>query len=125
MSYRLTATWPVHVQTGDFVNPDTNAAYLEWLAAGNEPAPITPDVVQVPAAVTMRQARLALLAAGKLGQVSTAIASLPSPQKEAAQIEWEYAATVERTSTLTELLAASLSLTEVQVDALFLQAATL
>jgi hypothetical protein len=79
----------------------------------------------VPRSVTMRQARLALLAAGKLAAVGAAIGALPSPKKDAAQIEWEYAATVDRTSTLTELLATALSLSASQIDALFIQASTL
>lgn len=38
--------------------------------------------------VSMRQARLALLEAGKLADIETAIASLPS-SKEAVQNQWE------------------------------------
>ena len=84
-----------------------------------------PPVVQVPQSVTMRQARLALLGAGKLAAVEVAIEALPSPQKEAAWIEWEYAATVERNSPLIQQLAPALGLTEAEMDALFLQAASL
>ena len=47
----------------------------------------------------MRQARLALLQAGLLDQVETALASIPDEvQRKAAQIEWEYATTVDRGS---------------------------
>lgn len=73
----------------------------------------------------MRQARLALLNAGLLATVDMAISTLPSPQKEAAQIEWEYAAYLERANGLVVTLGASLNLTEAQLDALFTQAATL
>ena len=45
---------------------------------------------RVPAAVTMRQARLALLGANLLSSVDTAIDALPEPTKSAARIEWEY-----------------------------------
>lgn len=83
------------------------------------------SVSSAPTVVTMRQARLALLAAGKLADVSAAISGLPSPHKEAAQIEWEYAATVDRSSDLTSLLASALSLNEAQLDALFVQASSL
>lgn len=79
----------------------------------------------VPREVTMRQARLALLAVGKLADVSAAIASLPSPQKEAVQIEWEYSQTVERGRELTGLMAAALGLTSEQTDALFVSASKL
>jgi len=91
----------------------------------------TPTFVDIPQAptkvqsVTMRQARLALLAIGKLQDVSAAINSMPSPQKEQAQIEWEFAATVDRNSTLFQSLASSLGLTDVQIDTLFTEASKL
>lgn len=80
----------------------------------------------VPRQVTMRQARLALLGAGLLDQVDAAIAAIPDPiHRKAAQIEWEYAQTVDRNSPFTQQLAAGLGITEEQKDALFTQAATL
>lgn len=96
-----------------------------WLYDGqafSEPPPPQPVV---PDSVTMRQARLALLGAGKLAAVDAAIASLPSPMKEAAQIEWEYAATVERSSPLIAQLAPALSMSDAEMDALFVEAAKL
>ena len=78
-----------------------------------------------PQVVTMRQARLALLGVGKLDNVAAAIASLPSPQKEAAQIEWEYSTEVKRESALVTQLAPALGLDAAALDALFTQAATL
>lgn len=79
----------------------------------------------VPESVTMRQARLALLGIGKLGDVETAINGLPSPQKEAAMIEWEYSQTVERNRPFVQLLAPELGLTEQDLDDLFMLAQTL
>ena len=73
----------------------------------------------VPAAVSMRQARLALLQAGLLAQVDAAIASMPGVDGEAARIEWEYATEVRRDSPLVDGLAAALSLTPEQLDNLF------
>lgn len=75
--------------------------------------------------VTMRQARLALLQAGKLADVAPAIAALPSPQKEAAQIEWEYSQTVERHRPFVVSIGSALGLTNAQLDDLFTLAATL
>lgn len=86
---------------------------------------VPPPTVVVPASVTMRQARLALLAAEKLGMVDVAITSLPSPQREAAQIDWEFAATVDRASPTTMLLAQALSMTDDELDQLFMLAASL
>lgn len=79
----------------------------------------------VPAAVTMRQARLALLGAGLLDDVDAAINSLPSPQKEAARIEWEYAAEVRRNSGLVPGLGEALGLDAAGLDALFVEASKL
>ena len=79
----------------------------------------------VPQSVTMRQARLALLAAGLLDSVNAAIAAMPTPERSAAVIEWEYAQTVDRASAFTQQLAAGLNLTAEQLDALFTQAAGL
>lgn len=84
-----------------------------------------PDQPAVPAAVSMRQARLALLNAGLLHHVDAAIDLLPEPDRTAAQIEWEYAQEVRRASPTAALVGAALELDEAQVDNLFMQAATL
>lgn len=78
-----------------------------------------------PTVVTMRQARLALFNAGLLPTVNVAIESMPGTAGEAARIEWEYAATVDRNSPLVAGLIAALSLTTEQLDSLFTQAASL
>jgi len=85
------------------------------------PIAVTPEPtpVQKPQSVTMRQARLALYDSNLLDQVSAAIANDPR-----AQIEWEYATTVERNSQLVQTLATGLGLTEQQLDELFILAAT-
>ncbi len=78
----------------------------------------------IPAVVTMRQARLALLQIGKLSQVDAAIATLPSPQKEEAQIEWQYSNEVQRHNGFVSSLAPALGLTEPDIDNLFIIAAS-
>lgn len=80
--------------------------------------PITPAV---PAIVTMRQARLALLQTGMLAQVNTAVAAAD----EATKITWEFSSEVQRNNALVSTLAAALSLTDAQLDDLFTLAATL
>ena len=70
---------------------------------------------------TMRQARLALKQQGLLATVQSNIDALP----EESQIEWEYAAVVERKSPLVASLGAALGLTETELDDLFKLALTL
>lgn len=80
-----------------------------------EPEPFVPSIV------SMRQARLALLQAGMLANVSAAIAA----GDEAGQIEWEYATEVDKNSPLVASMKAGLGLTDADVDGLFTAAAAL
>jgi hypothetical protein len=75
--------------------------------------------------VTMRQARLALAQQGLLQTVKDAIALIPEPDKAIVSIEWEYSATVERSSQWVATLAPALNLNDEQMDDLFKLAATL
>ena len=89
---------------------------------------VNPDKLRppVPQAVTMRQARLALLGAGLLDQITVAITAIEDPiQRKAAEIQWEFAATVDRSSAFTQQLAAGLNLSEQQLDELFTSASQL
>ena len=79
----------------------------------------------VPQEVSMRQARLALLGRGVLGQVDAAINSLPSPDSEAARIEWDYSSVVARNSPLVTMMGAALGLDAAALDELFITAARL
>ena len=82
-----------------------------------------PTVNGVPQSITMRQARLALLGAGKLSLVDAAIDSMPEPQKSAARIEWEYSNEVQRNNGFVAALGPALGMTEEQIDQLFIAAA--
>ena len=97
------------------------AAYLVWLSEGNTPLPADPIVTPIPASITMRQARLALLQANLLDTVEAGVATMPRE----SQIEWEFATTVERTNPLITTLATQLNLDEAALDNLFALAATL
>lgn len=81
-----------------------------------------PEVTQVPEKVTMRQARLALHAAGLLASVEAAIEALPEPNRVVARIEWDYASEVHRASEFVTLLGAALELDKQSLDDLFLKA---
>lgn len=100
---------------------DARFEYL--LPAGS--VPITDEeaaqsiaAASVPESVTMRQARLALLAAGALASVDAAVAAAG----DAAKIEWEFAQEVRRDWPLVNQLTAALGWTSEQVDALFIAA---
>ncbi len=80
---------------------------------------------RVPRSVSMRQARLALFHAGLLQLVNDAVTGMPGAEGEAARIEWEYAAEVRRDSPLVASLAEPLSLSEADLDLLFVAAAVL
>jgi hypothetical protein len=90
--------------------------------AAREAEALQPDV---PQEVSMRQARLALLARSVLGQVDAAIESLPSPDREAARIEWDYSSVVARNSPLVVMMGAALELNGGELDQLFMAAAQL
>jgi len=102
---------------------DEHEALIALVEANIVPYVTPPPTI--PQVVSMRQARLALLGAGLLSTVSTAIAALPSPQKETAQIEWEYAVEVQRSSGLVPAMALALGMTDAQIDNLFVVASTL
>jgi len=82
-------------------------------------APV-PELV-IPTIVTMVQARLALHQLNLLEPVEISISSLD----RAAQIEWEFRATVQRNSALVQALASGLHLDENKLDELFVLAASL
>ena len=79
----------------------------------------------VPQSVSMRQARLALLSAGVLGNVSAAIAAMPTAHRKVAEIMWEYSVDVHRTDPLVSQLGPALGLDDAALDALFVTAASL
>lgn len=84
-----------------------------------------PAPTPVPSAVTMRQARRALLEAEKLATVDALIAGMAGTAGDTARIDWEFSSEVRRDWPLVAALAPALSLTEEAIDALFIRAAQL
>ena len=84
-----------------------------------------PPPTPIPSSISPRQARLALLQASLLSQVDPAIESLESPAKEQAQIEWEYATSIERESEWINQLGSALGLDSAGIDDLFLAASAI
>ena len=84
------------------------------------PVPPVPSTL-VPRSVSPLQARRALLAAGLLSQVQTAVAGAD----QETQLAWEFATSVDRDSAVVASLAAALGLSPAQLDALFTSAAAI
>ena len=84
-----------------------------------------PAAKQIPD-VTPRQMRQALILSGiTMEQISTALNSLPEPQKSLAIIEWEYSIVFQRNRPLVAQVALMLGWTDEQLDQLWYFAATL
>lgn len=77
--------------------------------------------------LTARQFRLGLVEAGiSPSTVSVTIAAMPAgPDRDKAQIEWEYATTFNRMHPLIATVGAALGLTDVQIDAMWTAAISL
>lgn len=78
----------------------------------------------IPTVVTMRQMRQAVFINGLTASVEAAIDSLSEPNKTVARIQWEYAQEVERFNAFIDILQGMLSLTDTQVDDLFVLASS-
>ena len=84
------------------------------------------DVASVPASVTRRQAKQALLLNGLLANVQPAIDAVPdATQRAMIQIEWDDSQVFERDRPALIALGSALGLSSAQLDALFIQAAQL
>ncbi len=88
-------------------------------------AGFVPPAPPVPTIVSMRQARLALLAAGMLTTVDNAVAAMTGTAGQEAQVEWGYAPMIDRSSPLVASMAGILNLTSAQLDSLFTAAIAL
>lgn len=107
------------------VKPSADHRYLlgEWVYV----PPTSKEIREKMPPLTARQFRLGLVDSGYAPfQVTQAIAAMPAgPDKERAQIEWEYATTFNRMHPLIATVAAALGLSDEQVDAMWLAAASL
>lgn len=88
--------------------------------------PIVEPEISIPDVITMRQARLQLLAIGLLDDVEVVIANIEdATMKRMVQIEWEYAKDVERDSTTIVMLAQAIGMDEEALNNLFIEAVKL
>lgn len=100
--------------------------YLQWLENGNVPEPYGEPPTPIPSAVTMRQAREALIRRGLLSAVEGYLTGMVGIQGELARNEWTHSRVVERNRPLTLAMAQVLGLQiPEELDELFVFAATL
>lgn len=106
----------VSVADDDYVLPSDGSRMLEEdaLAAGLAHAPRIPSA---PDTITPRQLRLWLLSRGVTAfMVENVIATLPSPQRETATVEWEYALDFRRDHPLVQQLGAMLGFDDAMME---------
>lgn len=77
--------------------------------------------ITTPPSVTIRQARLQLLAIGRLAEVDAAVSQMGTE----AQIVWDYSSVVERNHALITPMQQLLGYTDAQMDELFIAASKL
>jgi hypothetical protein len=118
--YEVPGDYPNHTEIAPPELAENQRAVWQGDAWGVEEIP-----PPVPESVSMRQARLALLGAGLLDAVESAIAGLPGDAGKAAKIEWEYATEIRRDNPLFAQLSAALGMSAAQLDDLFIAAAGL
>jgi hypothetical protein len=103
-------TWHVYDDAGNRVGTDQSPS----------------DPPSIPDTLSAVQIRLWLVAHGiSLEQVDAAIAALPDETREATRIEWEYSATISRSSSTLVAMAAAFGMDGAAIDAAFVEAAGL
>ena len=90
---------------------DEEAQFIQAENEANKPI-VIPDI-------SMRQARLALLADGLLDDIEAAITQPDD------KIWWEYSTTVERQHPLVKAVLGAMGKSEIEIDNMFIQASTL
>lgn len=105
----------------NYITRASDTVNVGWSWDGTSLKPPAAPAVAVPATITPRQARLALLGAGLLDQANSAVNAAGG----ATLITWEYASVIDRNDPLIAALGGTLGLSASQIDALFVTAAAL
>ena len=110
------------------LRPSTEHDYVDgaWIHVP-PPVPTPEELRERMPILTARQLRLGLVADGRFpAQVDAAIDAMPEgADKEAARIEWEYAASFRRNYPLVATVGTALGLSDSQIDIMWLAAANL
>lgn len=129
----------LRIEDGAFIPSDERNIdyqdYLLWVAEGNTPEPADAEPIVIPS-ITTRQFLIAAVSAGFItpaeavsGAVppflAASLAALPTAEQVAAQITWAKMTVIGRHEPLVIAAAAELGLNEEQVDAFFIQTATI
>jgi hypothetical protein len=110
------------ITLGGMVREEHTLVFSPERKAGHDAA-LPPSAPQI---VTRRQAKVALLLAGKLSLVQPAIDAIADPtQRGLMQIEWDEAAEFDRHRPSVIQMAQAIGLTDADIDQLFITAATL
>lgn len=80
---------------------------------------LVPVGIEVPSSISPRQARLQLIALGKIDLVDLTIDTLNEPEKSTAKVEWEYATRYDITH---PFVVQMLSLLEIDINEFFIAA---
>lgn len=121
-SPEMLASYPA----GTLQVPLKPGAGFTWTGNTWAPPELVAPVVVVPQVVTRRQARQALLLAGRLQDVQPAIDAIADPvQRGMVQIEWDDSQEFQRTRPTLIALATAIGMTTQDLDNLFTQAAQL
>ena len=116
---RLALRYIDSVNTGTWVDTETNPEYLAWLAEGNTPNPYVPPPPAIPQQVPMWAVRTVLQNDGLFDQAQ---ALIEASTDNALKNVWEYGNFADRNSNAVASLAAALDLTSEQVDQMFIDA---
>ncbi|WP_244519859.1 MULTISPECIES: hypothetical protein [unclassified Ensifer] len=114
--------YPVGTIATNAIKPSAEHEWESGAWVHHPPPEPTPEELRARMqGLTARQFRLGLLAAGiPPAQVSATIEAMAAgPEKEKAQIEWEYATTFNRMHPLIATVGAALNLTDMQIDAMW------
>ena len=111
----------IEVKQGDRIWLDTDEKVQPFIAMYNADVPATSEAPSTPSSLSPRQLRLVLDYAGLLDQVD----AFAAKQERAVQLSWQWATEFRRDDQLLNTMAENMGITQDQIDAMFVEGATL